>query len=361
METDMPGRRSFLTGLMATGLAPMATWADAGAPTHLAACREIDGRFALCGLSSGGEIVFSLPLPGRGHAAAAHPARPEAVALARRPGTFALVLDCIHGRVLAELESPEGRHFYGHGAFSADGRLLFTPENDYEAARGRIGIWDAADGYRRIGEIGSGGTGPHDVMRLPGRDVLVVANGGIETHPDSGRAKLNLAVMRPNLSYVAYDGTVLETVEPPEAEHLNSIRHLAVRSDGLVAFAMQWQGPEDTAPPLLGLHRPGAASRSLAAPGPAHAILRGYAGSVAFSGDGTEVAITGPKGGAALVFHSDTGALARLVHSPDICGASAAGDGLLFTTGTGRALVGSETGPTVSSPVAWDNHLVKIG
>lgn len=356
----MTHRRGFLAGLMATGLAPMATWADAGAPTHLAAAMEPNGRFALCGLAETGEIVFTLPLPGRGHAAAAHPVRPEAVALARRPGTFALVLDCLHGRVLAELEAPEGRHFYGHGAFSADGRTLFTPENDYETARGRIGIWDAARGYRRIGDIPSGGVGPHDTLGLPGRDVLAVANGGIETHPSSGRAKLNLATMRPNLSYVSHDGEILDRVEPPADEHLNSIRHLAVRADGLTAFAMQWEGAAPEAPALLGLHRIGETPRYLAAPPEDHAVLQGYAGSVAISGDGTEVAITGPRGGAAQVFDCGTGGLARVVRSADICGASASGAGFLFTTGTGAVLVRSGDGPTVTAPLAFDNHLVKV-
>ncbi len=355
----MANRRGFLAGLFATGLAPMATWADAGAPTHLAAAQRPNGAYALCGLDGAGDVIFTLPLPGRGHAAAAHPIRPEAVALARRPGTFALVLDCLHGKVTAELEAPEGRHFYGHGAFTADGGILFTPENDYEAARGRIGLWDAARGYSRIGDIPSGGTGPHDILRLPGREILIVANGGIETHPDSGRAKLNLPVMRPNLAYVTYDGEILDMIEPPAAEHLNSIRHLAVRADGLAAFAMQWEGPEDTAPALLGLHRLGdVEARHLAAPPADHARLVGYAGSVAFSGDGTRVAITGPRGGAAHVFDPETGALAHILESPDICGVSASGEGLLFTTGTGLAL--TEDGATVQAPLAFDNHLVKV-
>lgn len=56
--------------------------------------------------------------------------RPEAIAFARRLGTFTLVIDCIEGRTLATLSASEGRHFYGHGAVSLDGNLLFTPEND---------------------------------------------------------------------------------------------------------------------------------------------------------------------------------------------------------------------------------------
>ncbi|HBM41824.1 MAG TPA: DUF1513 domain-containing protein, partial [Sulfitobacter sp.] len=63
--------------------------------------------------------------------------------------------------------------------------------------------------------------------RLPGGDTLVVANGGIDTHPDSGRAKLNIPTMRPNLTYIN-DRRILEQIELPHDMHRNSIRHLAV-------------------------------------------------------------------------------------------------------------------------------------
>jgi len=194
------------------------------------------------GLDAQGQIVFSLPLPGRGHAGIAHPDTAEVVVFARRPGNFANVIDCRTGRKVTDLQCPRGRHFYGHGVFSADGRVLFTPENDYEVGTGVIGVWDRSDGYTRIAEFSSGGIGPHEITRLPGTDILVIANGGIETHPDSGRAKLNLATMQPNLSYLSGAGKVLETIELSPAHRLSSIRHLSVRSDGLVAFGMQWQG-----------------------------------------------------------------------------------------------------------------------
>ncbi len=356
----MTTRRHLLAGLAATALVPRAGWAGAGSPAWLAAARDGAGAYRLFGLSEQGAAVFSVPLPARGHAAAAHPKRPEAVAFARRPGTFALVLDCAAGRVAAELATPPGRHFYGHGAFSADGTRLYTTENDIAAGRGVIGIRDAARGYARIGEIESGGTGPHEILRLPGSDMLVVANGGIETHPDTGRAKLNLPTMRPNLTYLAPDGRVLETFELPDELRLNSIRHLAARADGLVAAAMQWQGEAAEAPPLLLLHRRGAAPRLAAAPFAARMAMQGYAGSVAFSGDGARVAITSPRGGQAHLFDADSGAFVGAHAAPDICGLAPAQGGFLATTGTGRLLPLDGTGPAVRHPVAWDNHLIAL-
>ena len=91
----MTTRRSFLAGLLAAASAPSLSWADAGSPAYLAAAKEPSGTYALFGLAASGQDVFRIALPDRGHAAAAHPPAPEAVAFARRPGTFALVIDCV--------------------------------------------------------------------------------------------------------------------------------------------------------------------------------------------------------------------------------------------------------------------------
>lgn len=358
----MTSRRRFLKSLAAASALPALSWADAGSPAYLAAARQPDGAFRLHGLTQAGRALFSLPLPTRGHAAAAHPMRPEAVAFARRPGTYAIVLDCVSGRIARRLDAPEGRHFYGHGCFSADGAHLFTTESDYETGEGRIGLWDAGAGYARIGEFASGGIGPHDMLRLPGSGAMAIANGGIRTHPDTGRAKLNLDTMRPNLTYIDGEGRILEQVELPPELHRNSIRHLAARGDGLIAFAMQWEGDPWETPPLLGLHARGGAPRLLDA-GALQARMRGYAGSIAFSGDETCIAITSPRGGMAHVFDVSTGALTQAIAQPDICGLAAHEAGLIATDGTGGcriiATAGGVTGEERTG-VAWDNHLIRI-
>jgi uncharacterized protein len=360
----MPTRRLFLAGLTASAALPRVTWADAGAPSYLAAARIASGAYRLCGLDEGGRILFDLPLPDRGHAAAAHPERPEAVAFARRPGTFALVIDCVHGTETARLKAPPNRHFYGHGAVSSDGAILYTTENDLDTLEGRIGLWDAADGYARMGDVPSGGIGPHDLLRLPGTELLVVANGGMATHPDSGRVTLNLATMRANLAYVDPAVGRVEVVELAPDMRRNSIRHLAVAEDGLVAAAMQWQGPETEHPPLVLTHRRGAPPRLMAAPEPEHRLLANYAGSVAFSGDGEEIAITSPRGNRLHRFsHRDGGFLGALA-VPDVCGVARHRlGGLLITSGTGAAgpLVGGALHAVDHAGRSWDNHVVDLG
>lgn len=354
-------RRGFLFRGVATAAAALARpgWAAAGAPSFLTAANRADNSTWLVGLAGDGVVRFSLPLPARGHAAAAHPLRAEAVAFARRPGRFAVVIDCVTGSRIAELHSPDDRHFYGHGAFSADGKLLVTTENAFDIPDGRLGLWDAADGYRRIGEIASGGIQPHEIVRLPDGG-FVVANGGVQTHPDYDRANLNVPTMRPNLTWLSPDGAIVEQVEPPAELHKASIRHVAADASGLVAMALQWEGDPRDAVPLAATARRGEALRLLDHPDTARLLQ--YGGSVAIAGDGSEFAVTGPKGGVILYFDAATGAPKGADSLPEASGVAREGGGLAITLagGIGHRFAGRTEIRQIDGGWTWDNHLVCI-
>lgn len=348
-----PNRRLFMASLAALTL-PRPSWADAGSPAFLAAAKEGED-YRLHGLSETGESLFALPLPARGHAAAAHPTRPLAVAFARRPGTYALVIDCVTGTETHRLTPPEGRQFNGHGAFSADGAVLYTSEVVAEGSEGRIGIWETT-GYTRIGEGQTGGIGPHDMKLLPdGR--LIVANGGIRTDPGD-RTKLNIPEMAPSLALISDRGEILDQARLAPELHQASIRHLALTETG-VAFAMQWEGDPEVEVPLLGLWTPGAAPVLCPAPEGEAARMKGYAGSIARARDG-RLAISSPKGGAVQVFDAAGGFLATFARA-DVCGLSALGSGFVTSDGNGaicaldHALV-----PLARHDAAWDNHMVAL-
>lgn len=356
----MTNRRQFLAGLLATGLIPNPTWADAGNPAFLAAAGMGDGSYWLCGISADRDVLFRIALDGRGHAAAAHPTRPEAVAFARRPGLFASVIDCARGIETATLTPPSGRHFYGHGVFSQDGDWLFTTENDFENGRGMVGVWDARQGYSRVGEFASGGIGPHDIKRLPDTDTLVIANGGIDTRPDSGRTKLNIADMAPNLSYLV-DGGVVEVMSLPKNLHKNSIRHLALSDAGDVAFGMQWQGGPDSVP-LIGMHRRGGDVRLLMATQDEARNLKGYVGSITFSADQGAIVVTSSPGGRVQFYGVADGQLQRDIETPDASGVAVQAGRLIVSAGTGDLyLVGRDAPAAKHVPgFLWDNHLIAV-
>ena len=356
----MTTRRGFLASLLAMGAAPRLGWAAVGDPSYLAAARDPDGGFALYGLDRGGAATFRVPLPARGHAGAGHPHRAEAVAFARRPGTFVLVIDCASGAVLHRLSPPQGQHFNGHGVFAENGALLVTSEQTGETSQGMIGLWDVEAGYTRIGEVPTSGIGPHDLRLMPDGQTLVVANGGIATDP-ADRRKLNIPTMRPNLTYLTLGGTILDKVELDPELWKNSIRHLAVRADGLVGFAMQWQGESGTAPPLLGLHRRDSAPVLAPAPLADELAMQDYAGSIAFSGPGDELAITSPRGGRLHRF-SDNGTFLGPVSRPDVCGLAPLAGGYLASDGLGGLIAIGQSGTTALNRMtcAWDNHIVPL-
>jgi hypothetical protein len=355
----MATRRGVLAGLLAAAV-PRLTWAEAGNPAFVAAAQDPAGDHWLHGLSASGDSLFHLPLPGRGHAAAAHPYRPEVVAFARRPGHFAFVIDCAFGQTVARLSPPEGRQFNGHGVFSADGRILFTSEVVGETSEGRLGLWDSARGFARLGDVPTHGIGPHDVKRLED-GTLVIANGGIRTDPQD-RTKLNIDSMEPSLVYLSPDGDLLEqvTLEPGLAQ--NSIRHLALGPGGVVAFAMQWEGDPAEPVPLLGLHRRGAPARLCPPPEGDSLAMRGYAGSIAFDGARNRIALTSPKGGIVMVFDGD-GAHRATWRRQDACGVAVGEGGFVVTDGLGAISACDEDGLHLLTrgDVAWDNHLIRIG
>lgn len=353
----MMKRRHFLAASSAALLAAP-SWASAGAPAFIAAGNQPDNSTWIVGLGLDGSVRFAHSVPGRGHAAALHPERAEAIAIARRPGDFALVLDCATGAERARLRSPEGRHFYGHGAFTADGRYLLTTENAYDVPEGRLGVWDAENGYARVDDLPSGGIGPHEMLSLSGGG-FVVANGGIQTHPDYARRKLNLPRMRPNLTYLSETGEITEQVSPPETMRQNSIRHLA-EANGLVAIALQWQGPPMKPVPLVATHRRGEDMQFLEHPETAR--LKQYAGSISLTRDGREIAVTGPKGSHVLFFSAEGRALPGQPLET-AAGAAPAPGGVAITVAGGLRIGDSKA--TRFVPVngnwSWDNHLVAIG
>lgn len=358
----MTHRRSFLAGVLATGLYPAASWAEVGDPAFLAAAKIDSEQYVLCGLSKDGDVVFSLTLPGRGHAAAAHPNLPQAVVIARRPGTFAIVLDCRTGHRISLLNLSDGRHFCGHGVYSKDGEMLFTTENNFATGRGEIGIWDVKRNYRRVGQISSGGIGPHDISLMPKGQLLVVANGGVETHPDSGRAQLNLATMKSNISFISLQGGIMDKIELGPTFQRNSIRHLAVSSNGTIAFAMQWKGNLDVNPPLLGIRRDGEAVQLINAPFAEHLLMLGYAGSIAICSDERMVAISSPRGGLLQIFDLMSGHYFGSYNSTDLCGVGRSSSGFTITTGTGQIakLEGKTEVWSRQSDCLWDNHLIHV-
>lgn len=363
-------RRDVLTGLAAAGAC-----AALGVPTVRAAATgrflgsrvNGDGNAFATAFDAAGRVSIDVALPARGHGMAVRPDSGEVVVMARRPGSFGVVLDAAGGH-RGTFHTAAGRWFNGHGVFAGPSTLLAS-ETVLGSGDGVIGVYAAADGYRRIGEFPSGGLEPHDVALLGDGRTLVIANGGLRRDPDRPRIKTNIATMTPNLAYLdATTGRLLEIVEPPPAWHKLGTRHLATAPDGTVAVAMQYDGAAADTVPLVALHSRGASELTfLHLPTAAQRGMRHYAGDIAFDATGRMLGVTSPPGSRAVFWDRDDGFVAA-ARVADVCGISGYGDGgFVLSSGLGgvvRWLPDLAATAPVAGPAArmrWDNHLIGLG
>lgn len=366
-------RRDFIQGLVAMGISP----------SLLAKNPETrDLFFSAQGAQQTqyGFAAFPNTLPAgentgfRGHGASQNPVEKHRVVLfARRPGTEGVEVDLRSGKILRRFQAQTKRHFFGHGTFSADGKVLYTTESNLENDLGVIGIRDGAT-YEWLGEFDSHGVGPHDIHLMPDQKTLVVANGGILTRPETGRQKLNLNTMSPNLAYInAQTGKLVEKASIIEKKA--SIRHLAVAKDGTVAIAMQLQRQamnHQGAVPIAAIHRKGHPIKLLEAPDNLWFALQDYLGSVAISEAHDTVGFTSPHGNLAAFW-----SLGSSKNEPsfkgyfalnDVCGLTTSQDDHTFILSNSFGALRYLNAKTLNEDIqkrqklniAWDNHLFKL-
>lgn len=358
-KSPLLDRRAFLR---MAGAAWAATLAPGGAlalsrtdAVFASGFRDRGGAFGLAVLAEDGTVIDRVALPARSHGMAFSPATGHLVAFARRPGTFALVVDRSGATPPVTLAAAEGRHFFGHGCFSPDGRLLYASENDFDANRGAIGLYDARDGYRRIGEYPTYGIGTHDLSASDDGRMLIAANGGIETHPDFGRTKLNLDRMDPSLSLIdAATGALIERHGLPANLRQLSTRHIDLDAKGRIWFACQYEGPRNDLPPLVGRFARGEALQFADLPETTTAGLANYVGAIAVNRRENLVGLTSPKGGRAVILDAASGKVLREETVADAAGIAAGGADFAISSYDGRFA-------DSRADVAFDQHIQRLG
>ncbi|MEZ5669862.1 MAG: DUF1513 domain-containing protein [Alphaproteobacteria bacterium] len=344
---------------------------QAAGPLLLSGVDDAQGNHFAAGFGLDGTLVFRQPLPDRAHEVLQGGPRRHIVACARRPGTFLVAVDPDSFETVHRIDSPDGRHFQGHAVFSADGSVLFATENAYDAGTGALGLYDPADGYRRVGEWPSHGIDPHELALMPDGRTLAVTIGGILTHPDYGRTKLNIPTMAPSLVFMdAADGALLGRAALASDRHQMSIRHMDVAGDGRIALAFQYEGPERDIVPVGGLVGDDGDIRLLDLPAPYARRSQNYGGSVRFDRAGRYLGVSCPRGGFTGWWDTEDGAFVAAVEMADGCGLAAlAADGAFaLSSGLGAGAFARLPDATVTGALAgdaagyaWDNHLALAG
>ena len=367
-------RRGFLAAAAGLGLTAVGVGRvqaeSVGGVLYANCVKTGEERYGVAVFDETGAIRALHALPGRGHDVAFDAVGGRCVAFARRPGSFAVAFDLAEERQPEVIASAPGRHFFGHGVFTADGGLLYATENDFSAGRGVIGIYDARDGFRRVGEIDSGGLGPHELVWTADGRTLAIANGGLDTTPDAGgRTDLNRADMAASLALVeAASGRLVASHRLGPGLAQLSPRHLAVDRTGAVWFGCQHYGDPTELPPLAGRLVPGREPELFSLPDDLKARAKNYVGSVAVTADGAAAVFSAPKGSLLFAFSAGGGGFLGAAALADGCGiapAPGAAGTVLATAGTGAVARWTPGGGAPAEAgrqdLAFDNHLVRLG
>lgn len=307
----------------------------------------------------------------RGHGMCQNPQKPqEVIMFSRRPGTMAVRVNTISGEVDHQFHSLKDHHMHGHGCYSADGAELFYTESNYVTGEGKITVRDAATlEFKR--SMNSFGIGPHEMALMPDGKTLVVANGGLRTHPDTGRKVLNYETMRSTLTYINSETGQLVS-EHTVGESKASIRHLDVAADGTVAVALQVQRKamgDDHLVSLAAVHKPGQTLQMLKAPESLIHRLNDYMGSVKISSQNRMAAFTSPKGNMALFWHLDDLTLQGFHVFDDVCGLTLSADEHYFVLSNSAGKIHQIDTNTLEENTgkrlyfadkSWDNHMMTV-
>ena len=241
-------------------------------------------------------VEAALSVPTRAHGLLAETGG-SLLAVARRPGDWLLRFGRDGRRLREHWIGPEAR-FNGHLLLSPDGRRLYSTETELDGGAGRIGVRDTAS-LELLASWPTHGLDPHELM-WDADGTLLVANGGIPTQPETGRAKRGLERMDPSLVRLdPADGRLLGQwrLEDPRL----SVRHLA-RQGARTAIALQAEHDDPArraAASVLALFD-GARLRLAETP---PRSMAGYGGSVA--GASGRFFVGCPRAGGTGCWHAD--------------------------------------------------------
>jgi hypothetical protein len=149
-------------------------------------------------------------------------------------------------------------------------------------------------------------------------------------------------------------------------DHLLSIRHLAMTSDGTTAVGLQYEGNKEQAPGIVALHRPGAELRMLTAPPEETLRFQGYVASIAISETHDVIAAACPYGGGVACWSLRDERYLGFISASETYGLSRVADGSILASQRDGSAYGLDEirlrshflQVASSQPIRWDDHWV---
>lgn len=271
--------------------------------------RQMIFHLGMLDLDAAEPEATSIPLEFLAHGITQCPHAPDRYLMFEKHGSGCCVVDLATREVVTTIQPGRSRQFYGHGAFSADGSLLYCTETDVgDHGRGYIAVRDGRD-FGLLGDFPSFGVAPHDCMLSHDGSTLVVSNGGNDVgRPDQA----------PSVAWIdVRSQTLLERHEIPDPR-VNA-GHLAMtRAGDLAVVSAPRHGlDQEKCRGGIALRPRGAALTSVREPTDVLDGMLGETLSVAIHEPTRVVAATSPLGNIVAYLELDGGSLVKTHRVPN--------------------------------------------
>jgi len=252
------------------------------------------------------------------HGVAIHPQSRERLFVFEKIGSGACEVNLSAMEVVRPVPLHAGHAFYGHGAVSADGKLLFSTETRTADQSGFIAVRDSRT-LDYLGEFPSYGDNPHDCRLIDGGRVMVVTNGG---GTEESRH-------HPSLAYVDVRSRKLLHRYELQPEQFNA-GHVAVQGDTAVVVSAPRRGLPADRLGAISVRSPGGGLATLSRPAEVTARMRGEALSVAIHAGSGVFGVTHPDGNMVTFWTLRHPRLLKVLEFPRPRGIALTADGTRF-------------------------------
>ena len=257
------------------------------------------------------------------HGLAIHTRSPERLFVFEKIGPGACEVNLRTMEVVRPISLHEGHAFYGHGAVSADGKLLYSTETRLDDQTGRIAVRDSST-LEYLGEFPSFGDHPHDCRLVDGGRVMVVTNGG-GTEASGHHA---------SLAYVDVKSRKLLRRFDMPGESFNA-GHVAVAGEAAVVVSAPRRGLPNDRSGAVSVRSPGGGLVTLAQPADVTSRMQGESLSVAVHMPGRIFGVTHPDANMVTFWTLVRPRLLKVLEMPRPRGIALSADGSRFIVSYG--------------------------